>query len=176
MPLIASFLFALSTLTGSWSIDPARSSVRFTVTKFGSEVVEGRFRDFRGAVVYDAKNPERNALQWRVLVSSVETGETARDQTLRGPSFFDAARFPELTFVADRIRPLPDGRMHVSGRITIRGRARPLIITARPAGANRFVTTFQLDRHDFGVSGGSVSRHGISDLVTVNLTMTVVRP
>lgn len=169
-------LLAAAIIASTWTIDPRRSVVSFTVTKFGREVVEGRFHAFTGRIDYDPRFPERSAMEWKVRVGSVRTGEPARDETLQGPAFFDAARHPELSFVADRIRPLPDGRMHVAGRLTIRGTTRPLVITARLLDSNPerpvFETHFTLNRHEFGVSGGSVSRHGISDTVNVRLRMT----
>jgi polyisoprenoid-binding protein YceI len=169
MPLI----LAAALLVGSWTIDPQRSTVGFTVMKFGREVVHGRFRHFSGAVAFDPRFPERSSMHWRVRIASVRTGEPVRDEALQGPAFFDAARVPEMSFVSDRIRRLPDGRMHVSGRLTIRGVTRPLVITARPLNSDQsypmFETRFELNRHDFGVSGGSVSRHGISDMVKVHL-------
>jgi polyisoprenoid-binding protein YceI len=166
-------LLAAALLLGSWTIDPQRSAVSFTVTKFGREVVHGRFHQFSGAVAFDPRFPERSSMHWRVRIASVHTGEPVRDEALQGPAFFDSARIPEMTFVSQRIRPLPDGRIHVSGRLTIRGVTRPLVVTARPLHSDQshpmFETRFELDRHDFGVSGGSVSRHGISDTVQVYL-------
>ena len=165
-------------MASTWTIDPQQSVVSFTVTKFGREVVEGRFHSFTGRIEYDPRFPERSSMFWKVRVASVRTGEPDRDEVLQGPAFFDAARHPELSFVADRIRPLPDGRMHVAGRLTIRGTTRPLVVTARPINTNPerpvFETRFTLNRHEFGVSGGSVSRHGISDTVNVQLRLTGV--
>lgn len=170
------FILAAAIIASSWTIDPQESVVSFTVTKFGREIVEGRFHDFTGRIAYDPRFPERSTMHWKVRVGSVRTGEPARDETLLGPDFFDAARHPVLSFVADRIRPLPDGRMHIAGRLTIRGTTRPLVVTARALSANPerpvFETRFTLNRHEFGVSGGSVSRHGISDTVNVRLRMT----
>lgn len=166
-------ILAAALFVSSWAIDPQRSVVSFSVTKFGREVVVGRFHDFSGVVHYDARFPARSSMSWRVRVDSVRTGEPARDEQLQGPVFFDTTHYPEMTFVSDRIRPLPDGRMHVSGRLTIRGTTRPLVVTARPLNADPerpvFETRFEVNRHDFGVSGGSVSRHGISDKVNVHL-------
>jgi len=168
-----SLILAAALLLGSWTIDPQRSAVSFTVTKLGREVVHGRFHQFSGAVVFDPRVPERSSMHWRVRIASVRTGEPVRDEALQGPAFFDAARVPEMSFASDRIRPLPDGRMHVSGRLTIRGVTRPLVVTARRLNSDQsypiFEARFQLNRHDFGVSGGSVSRHGISDSVQVHL-------
>jgi polyisoprenoid-binding protein YceI len=170
-------LLAAAVVIGSWTIDPRQSVVGFTVTKLGTEVVEGRFHDFSGNITYDEQHPERSVMRWNVRVASVKTGEPPRDHALQGPAFFDAARFPEISFVSDRIRPLPDGRIHVSGRLTIRGTTRPLVVTARRVNPARpvFETRFHLNRHDFGVSGGSVSRHGISDRVDIRLRLAGVR-
>ena len=164
---------------GSWIIDPEHSNVQFTVTKFRREVVKGRFGEFEGTVNHDPARPERSSMRWSVRAASISTAHSGRDDVLRGPEFFDAARFPSLTFVSSRIRPLPDGRMHVTGVITIRDVRRQLVITARPVGAGgaapAFESRFVLNRHDFGVSGGSVTRHGISDTVMVNLRLVGVR-
>lgn len=165
--------------SGSWAVDRDRSSVHFTVTKFGRELVEGRFEEFEGSVDYDPANPERSSLRWSVRAASVDTGEPGRDRVLLESQFFHAARFPLLTFVSNRIRPLPDGRIHISGVVTIRGVRRPLVTTARlmndDEGTPAFECRFVLNRHDFGVSGGSVSRHGISDTVAVRLRLVGVR-
>src|SRR5688572_27050900 len=156
---------AAAVLLSSWTIDPRQSVVGFTVTKFGKEVVHGRFHDFAGTVAYDARQPEQSSIRWKVRIASVRTGEAARDDTLQGPDFFHSARYPVMMFVSDRVRPLPDGRIHVTGRLSIKGTTRPLVTTARPVGPATWETRFHLNRHDFRVSGGSVSRHGISDRV-----------
>lgn len=177
--LFATFGAGAAASNGSWAIDQETSSVGFTVTKFGREVVEGRFGDFEGVVVYDPRMPELSTLRWRVRAASVSTGDAERDRVLRGPEFFHVARFPELTFQSERIRPLPDGRIHIRGAITIRGERRPLVVTARLAGQEAgspvFESRFVLNRHDFKVSGGSVSRHGISDDVVVRLRLVGVQ-
>jgi polyisoprenoid-binding protein YceI len=159
--------------SGRWSIDPERSSVGFTVTKLASELVEGRFHDFEGQVQYDPSHPELSLVQWRVRVGSIKTGATRRDQRLQSSDFFDAARFPEMSFVSRNIHFLPDGRLLIRGEITIRDQTRPLVITAHsvsldPA-APVFETDFTLDRLDFGVSPGNPWDMAIGRRVDVHL-------
>lgn len=87
---------AAAVLIGSWTVDPRQSVVDFTVTKFGREVVQGRFHDFSGSV-------ERDSMRWKVRIASVRTGEPARDETLQGPEFFDARsgrQFSKLVFIS----------------------------------------------------------------------------
>ncbi len=175
MLFLLSLLFSVSASlpSGSWAIDPQRSTVNFNVTKFGTVRVDGRFRDFGGDVIYDALRPEQSSIRCRVRVNSVETGEADRDRSLQGSDYFEAQRFPELTFVARGVERRPDGTMRLNGTITIRGTSRPLTVEARPVNADPkrpvFETSFEIDRMDFGVVGGTVMRNAISRNVKVRL-------
>src|SRR5262245_8127923 len=64
-------------------VDRAHSRVSFTVTKWGFVDVEGRFLDFDGTVAHDPARPAESRVEWRVRVSSVETGEPKRDEALQ---------------------------------------------------------------------------------------------
>ena len=144
---------------GVWRIDPARSEVRFTITKLGFEDVTGVFRESEGEIRYDPAHPSASSIQWRVKVASVLTDASNRDRALQGREYFDAGRHPYLSFVSREVRGDADGLLEVSGDITIRGVTRPLRITVRPrvtmAGPT-FETDFTIDRYEFGVVGGSV--------------------
>lgn len=159
---------------GSWLIDPEASSVSFTLTKkAGREVVTGRFEDFRGEFTYDAAEPRRSSIRWKVRVASVKTGEPPRDSAIQNRNFLDASRFPELTFVSERAHLLPDGRLWLHGTLTIRGRSRPLTVAARATGTDpsrpRWETRFQLDREDFGVASDIITDHAISREIGVHV-------
>jgi polyisoprenoid-binding protein YceI len=143
---------------GVWRIDPARSEVRFTITKLGFEDVTGVFRESEGEIRYDPADPSASSIQWRVRVASVLTDASNRDRTLQGEDYFDAGRHPFLSFVSRAVRESGVGLLDVSGDITIRGVTRPLTLSVRPrvtdAGPT-FETDFTLDRYEFGVVGGS---------------------
>ncbi len=155
---------------GAWTLDPVRSHVGFTVTKLGFSDVHGEFRDFSGDVRYDPLRPENSSIRWRVGVASVRTDAADRDSSLQAPEYFDAARFPHLTFESRRVRSLDGGRLEVAGDITIRGQTRPLSIIAAPiAGGGGFDTRFEINRYDFGVAGGRVMGRLIGRTVRVHL-------
>ena len=171
MPLAAGHL-----TSGTWTLDPHRSIVAFTVTKHGTERVDGRFRAFQGTVTYDEANPARSSIEWRVKIASIETGERPRDATLQNEEFFHAARFPEMSYIARGVQRLPNGNFRFNGTITIRGQSKPLTIEATMircgAEGPMFSAKFDLDRFDFGVSGRRVL---ISRNVNVRL-LAVGRP
>lgn len=161
-----------------WPIDKAHSRVTFTVTKWGFAEVEGRFFDFGGTIGFDAGHPELSHVDWRVRIASVATGAPNRDKALQGREYFDAPRFPEMTFVSSRVRSIGNARFEVAGQMTIRGTTRPLTVTMTYGGTHLvpgegtyaiFQTEFTIDRHDFGVVGGSVLGPAISRAVHVKL-------
>lgn len=144
---------------GIWRIDPARSEVRFTITKLGFEDVTGVFRESEGEIRYDPAHLAASSIQWRVKVASVLTDASNRNRALQGEGYFDAGRHPLLSFVSREVRGSAAGMLEVSGDITIRGVTRPLTLSVRPrvtmAGPT-FETDFTIDRYEFGVVGGSV--------------------
>jgi polyisoprenoid-binding protein YceI len=155
---------------GAWTLDAERSLVSFTITKFGYADVDGRFTRFSGDFRYDPARPADSSIRWRVRVGSVQTDEPGRDRSLQSRQYFDAARYPDLSFVSDRVRALDGGRLEVAGRITIKGRTRPLTVIARPVASGAgFETRFELDRYDFGVAGGGMMRALIGRTVHVHL-------
>lgn len=155
---------------GAWTLDPARSHVGFTVTKLGFSDVDGEFHDFSGDVRYDPVRPENSSIRWRVGVASVKTDAADRDSSLQSPEYFDAARYPDLTFESRRVKALDAMRLEVAGDITIRGRTRPLTIIAVPAASGGgFETRFEIDRYDFDVAGGRVMGRLIGRTVRVHL-------
>jgi len=106
---------------GVWRIDPARSDVRFTITKLGFEDVTGVFRESEGEIRYDPAHPSASSIQWRVKVASVLTDASNRDRALQGEEYFDTGRHPLLSFVSREVRRSAAGMLEVSGDITIRG-------------------------------------------------------
>jgi polyisoprenoid-binding protein YceI len=159
---------------GTWRLDPARSVVEFTVTKLGYEDVTGRFFDFTGSVRYDPGRPADSSVEWTVKVGSVKTDASNRDRALQSVEYFDAARYRELTFRSERVRPLANDFLQVDGAITIKGVTRPLSIVVTPADRG-FESRFELDRYDFGIRGGTVMGRLIGRKVRVRLLAVAAR-
>jgi polyisoprenoid-binding protein YceI len=183
--LLAVLLFPPTVLDAApgWAIDKAHSRVTFTVTKWGFVEVEGRFHDFSGTIAFDESHPELSRIDWRVRVSSVETGAPNRDKALQGDEYFDAARFPDMRFTSTSVTPREDGRLEVQGTMTIRDTSRPLTIECTYGGTHTvphegtyamFQTEFTLNRCDYGVVGGSLLGPAISRDVHVKLVAAAI--
>jgi polyisoprenoid-binding protein YceI len=138
------------------------STVGFTIRKWGVMREQGRFREFSGSIFYDRSRPAASRVTLTVEAASVDTGVSARDETLRSEDFFDIARYPRWTFVSSSVRPTGADSAEVTGDMTIRGIKRRITVPVRFLGLNDseeegvlagFETSFTLDRTDFGVLG-----------------------
>lgn len=182
--VVASRAAAVPLPGGTYRILPDQSRVGFTALKWSMFEIEGLFRTHRGAIVFDPAAPERSRVSWEVDVASIATGSDDRDRALRAESFLDAAHHPRMRFESTSVRRAADGALEVEGTLTIRGVTRPLRSTVRLLGGREvpgegflagFATEFTIDRRDYGVLGGSLSRQMIGNDVRIHLSAGAVR-
>ena len=106
--------------TGTWSVDPAHSTVEFAVKHMGIANVRGRFTEFEGTVEV-GENLASSKAHGSVKVASITTNEDQRDQHLRSADFFDADNYPEITFESTRIEAIDEESSRVIGNLTMHG-------------------------------------------------------
>ena len=115
------------TISGSWRLDPQRSSIGFRVGHFwGLITVKGQFDDYHGQLDLSA-NP---AVELTIEAASLQTGNPKRDQHLRSADFFDIESHPQVQFLSDSV-DLRDDALTVRGRLSARGRSIPLELEAQ---------------------------------------------
>ncbi|MDQ3631121.1 MAG: YceI family protein [Actinomycetota bacterium] len=109
--------------TGTWTVDPAHSSIEFRVKHLGIATVKGRFTEFEGSltIAEDGSHHATGAIK----VASVDTSEAARDEHLRSPDFFDASTHPDIAFTSTALE-VEDDAVRVRGDITIHGVTNPI--------------------------------------------------
>ena len=112
---------------GQWAVDPATSTVRFSVKHLLVATVDGTFGKVAGTV---GVNGHGLSADGAVQVATIDTGMDDRDTRLRGEGFFDADRWPEIEFHATGAQPASRGSWKVAGELTIGGRTGPMIFTA----------------------------------------------
>jgi polyisoprenoid-binding protein YceI len=146
---------------GTWTIDPAHTTVAFAVRHLMSRV-RGTFSEVSGQIVTGPR-PSRSTVTATVGVASVSTGNHLRDDQLRSADFFDAARYPVMAFTSTAVRPA-GGCWVLAGDLTIRDITRPVELEADflgtdPAGLQGetrigFAARGTISRRDFGVTFG----------------------
>jgi polyisoprenoid-binding protein YceI len=142
----------------SWKVDPANSRIGFSVQHFKFTTVRGHFESFAGTLEMDEGNPPASFVEGTVETTSVKTGISPRDSNLRSKTFFDASRFPRMSFRSTRIEALPGGAFKVYGELTARDITREVVFDVAnrgemPAGGGgrrwAFEASTVLNRKDF---------------------------
>jgi polyisoprenoid-binding protein YceI len=170
--------------TGTWKVDSVHSSVEFQVKHLGIATVKGQFTEFEGTLEV---GPENTVAYGTVQVASVNTREPQRDEHLRSPDFFDAARYPEIAFRSTALRPLDEDTFEIDGDISIHGVTRPLTLKAvlegtetDPQGNDRvgLSAVAQLLRSDFEMKFNAALGSGnmlVSDKVKILIDISAVK-
>jgi polyisoprenoid-binding protein YceI len=86
-----------------YKIDPNHSSVNFAVTHMMVSTVNGRFSSFDGKILFDDKDITKSSVNVTIKTTSVNTEVTNRDNDLRSANYFDAEKFPDITFQSKAI-------------------------------------------------------------------------
>jgi len=168
-----------------YKVDSDHSGIGFTVRHFVSNV-PGRFKDFDGVIKYDAQNPAASSVSFTVQAASIDTDNGDRDDHLRGPEFFDVAKFPTLTFSSTSVKAVDADTLEVTGDLTMRGVTKKVTLPVEILGVMKgprgekagFETTFKLDRKEYGVNWNRVLDNGgaiLGDEVKVNISIEADR-
>ena len=98
---------ATQTRASTWRMDPAHSSVEFSIKHMMMTTVRGRFKDVQATLTGDEEHPDGCCVEAEIKVASIDTGAPDRDVHLKSPDFFDAERFPTIGFRSTSIEGRP---------------------------------------------------------------------
>ena len=170
----------------TYTIDKTHSDVSFQIRHFASKV-RGRFTDFEGTILTDTSKPETSSVVFTIKAASIDTGNADRDNHLRSPDFFDAAKYPEITFKSAKITPTGKDKFDVAGKLTIRGVTKDVTIPVvylgsvkDPGGNERasFELATKLNRKDYGINWNKALDQGgfmLGDDVDVTIALETVK-
>jgi polyisoprenoid-binding protein YceI len=191
--VIAAAVLLLFVLPGTiqaeaWTIDPAHSSAQFSVRHMMVSTVRGEFTRLSGTVELDEKDVTRSSVEATIDATTIDTRNERRDGHLKSADFFDVANHPTITFKSAKVDKASDGRLKVTGDLTIRGVTRPVVLDVEalspvvrdPQGNLRSGTsaTTRINRKDFGVSWSANLDGGglvVSDDVNITIDIELVK-
>jgi polyisoprenoid-binding protein YceI len=177
----------LAALTGDYTVDPSHSSIGFTVRHAMVTNVKGSFGDHEGTLRLDGADPSRSAASLDVKIESVNTGIKDRDAHLLGDDFFDAGRFPLMTFRSSTAEQLGGDRYRITGDLTIKDVTRPLSIDLEFNGSATdvygnervgFEGSAEILRSDWGLTWNAALEAGgvmVSDKVKLTFDISAVK-
>jgi polyisoprenoid-binding protein YceI len=161
----------------TYKLDPNHTMVLFSWNHFGYSNPTADIGLGEGSVVFDEQKPANSSVQVTLPLTRLDTHVTALDEHLKKADFFDAAKYPVITFKSTRVEPLGGHKFKVTGDLSVHGVTRPVVLDAtlnkvgpHPMGKTQsigFDATATLKRSDFGV-GAYVPN--VSDEVHVRIT------
>lgn len=170
----------------TYTIDKPHTEVGFDVRHFFSKV-HGRFNDFQGTIVFDEQDPAKISVDASAVTASVSTDNEKRDGHLKTADFFDAEKFPTLTFKSTKVTAAGKNKYKVAGDLTLRGVTKPVVFDVDFLGAGSvgvggqswgtkagFVATTTINRKDFGINWNKQLDNGglmLADEVTLTLNI-----
>jgi polyisoprenoid-binding protein YceI len=172
--------------TGTWTVDPAHSSVEFRIKHMMISTVRGRFAEFEGTIEA-APDYHDSTVRGTVKTASIDTNERRRDDHLRSADFFDAENHPVIGFESTAIEHRDKGDYRVTGDLTMHGETRPVSfdvtvhgVTRDPQGNDRVGLEVRgtLSRGDFGLRWQQALETGgvvVGDEVRVSADISAVR-
>lgn len=161
---------ATPALAATWTLDPAHSSVQFSVRHMMLSNVRGEFGKVGGTVTGDEATPTAAAITATIDAASINTREAKRDEHLKSADFLDVAKFPTITFTSKKIEAAGPGTFKVTGDLTLHGVTKEVVLDVSdltppvkdPSGKTRAGVTAstKINRKDFGVNWSKAMDNG----------------
>ncbi len=170
---------------GKYSLDPAHSKIGFEIAHLVIATVEGRFDQMSGEISMGSKI-EDTKMNASIDVASVSTGNGDRDKHLASPDFFDAAKFPKMTFVSKSVSGKAEA-LKITGDLTLHGVTKSVTLDGKylgvvndPFGNTKVVFSAKgkLNRKDFGLTWSKAVEAGpvVGDEVSLEFKVEAGKP
>lgn len=166
--------------SGHYKIDPAHTSVQFSISHLGTSILVGRFNDVAGEIQLQPKAESKVAIT--IKSGSIDTNHDKRDKHLRSPDFFNAKQFPQISFVSNKVSYNAKGEpQQLHGTLTMHGKRQPVSLNIKAVGAGKdpwggyragYQASTSLKRSDFGMN---FMPGGIGDEVTVSINLEAIK-
>ena len=160
-----------------YTIDPTHTATVFTWNHFGFSTPSANFSDIQGTISVDNARPVNSAVNVTIPLSSLNTNVKALDEHLKNADFFDAEKYPNITFKSTKVQAVGNNKYKITGNLTVKNVTKPVVLDAvlnkqgvhpmTKAESIGFNATTSFDRSAFGV-GAYVPNVG--DKITVNIT------
>lgn len=145
----------------TYTMDPRHTQVLFTYSHFGYANITGRFDDVEGSITYDPADVDAASVTVTVPISTVSSGVAEMDAHFLRDDLFDAGQFPTATFRSTSVEAAGEGKLKVTGDLSIHGVTRPTTFDVtinkiaehpmRKVPAAGFDAVARIKRSDFGV-------------------------
>jgi polyisoprenoid-binding protein YceI len=169
-----------------WTVDKTHSTVQFKIRHLMSSVT-GNFRDFDAALNIDRADPARSSIDFDIKAASIDTADAGRDEHLRSPDFFEATKYPSISFRSQTVTPKSATRFDVAGELTMHGVTKRVVLPVEFLGFGKdargneragFSIETTLDRKDYNITWNRILDEGgvlLGDEVKITIDVEMVK-
>jgi polyisoprenoid-binding protein YceI len=160
-----------------YKIDPTHTATVFSWNHFGFSTPSANFTNIQGVIKVDNEKPANSSVEVTIPLSSVNTNVAALDKEFQEEAWFNAAKYPNITFKSTKVETKDKKHFKITGNLTVKGVTKPVVLNAilnkqgehpmAKVPAIGFNATTSFDRSAFGI-GNYVPNVG--DKITVNIT------
>ena len=160
-----------------YKIDPTHTATVFSWNHFGFSTPSANFTNIQGVINVDNEKPANSSVEVTIPLSSVNTNVAALDKEFQEEAWFNAAKYPNITFKSTKVETKDKKHFKITGNLTVKGVTKPVVLNAilnkqgehpmAKVPAIGFNATTSFDRSAFGI-GNYVPNVG--DKITVNIT------
>ena len=160
-----------------YTIDPTHTATVFSWNHFGFSTPSANFSDIQGVISVDNAKPTNSSVNVTIPLSSLNTNVKALDEHLKTADFFNAEKYPTITFKSTKVQAISKNKYKITGNLTVKDVTKPVVLDAvlnkqgvhpmTKAQSIGFNATTSFDRSAFGI-GAYVPNVG--DKITVNIT------
>ncbi|MBV8158403.1 MAG: polyisoprenoid-binding protein [Dyella sp.] len=161
----------------TYTMDPGHTFVLFSWNHFGFSNPTANLSLGQGTLVFDDKDPSKSSVDVTLPLANLDTHVSKLDEHLKKPDFFDADKYPTITFKSTKVQAVGGNQYKVTGDLTVHGVTKPVVLdaTLNKSGEHPmmkvptvgFDAVATLKRSDFGV-GAYVPN--VSDEIKVRIT------
>ncbi|HEX4514967.1 MAG TPA: YceI family protein [Polyangiaceae bacterium] len=170
----------------TFNVDTTHSEIGFTVRHMVFAKVHGQFKTWTTKLAYDAASPAKSTIEVEIDTASIDTREEKRDAHLRSGDFFEAEKFPKMTFKSKKIEG-SGGHFKVTGDLTIRDQTHEVVLDVEQTGSGKdpwgnerlgFSAKGAISRGEWGLKWNQALEAGgvlVSDKVEIDVEAQVVQ-
>lgn len=170
---------AARSATETFVFDKSHTLVGFRIRHWLTKV-DGRFREFEGHIWLDRANPADSRVDVTIQTASIDTANENRDKHLRSADFFEAEKYPVITFKSTKVTPRGKDLYDVTGDLSLHGVTKTMTVPVRHTGFLNlgkqekagFELTIPINRKEFGVVWNRTADSGgvmLGDDVDINV-------
>lgn len=180
-------VFSVTAQKTKWTFDKVHSKIQFDVAHLVISEVTGQFQDYEGTVLADKADFSDAKIDFSIDVKSINTNDENRDGHLQSADFFDAAKYPKITFKSKSMTEAGKNQYKLTGDLTMHGATKTVTFDVKYGGTVTdpygnvkagFKITGVIDRTDFGLKYNSVLDSGgllIGEEITITCNVELLK-